>query len=92
MEAIVLVVIAAGTALSYPIAVVGAPVTNVAVVVAAAAAAAAIGPISVDATTAAITVIIIIVIGGVSPFCCTFDVSSSSQPQNLRRYLDLLDG
>ena len=85
MEAIVLVVIAAGTALSYPIAVVGAPVTNVAVVVAAAAAA-AIGPISVDATTttAAITVIIIIVIGGVSPFCCTFDVSSSSQPQNLR--------
>ena len=91
MEAIVLVVIAAGTALSYPIAVVGAPVTDVAVVVAAAAAA-AIGPISVDATTAAITVIIIIVIGGVSPFCCTFDVSSSSQPQNLRRYLDLLDG
>ena len=88
-----MVVIAAGTALSYPIAVVGAPVTNVAVVVAAAAAAAAaIGPISVDATTAAITVIIIIVIGGVSPFCCTFDVSSSSQPQNLRRYLDLLDG
>ena len=86
-----MVVIAAGTALSYPIAVVGAPVTNVAVVVAAAAAA-AIGPISVDATTAAITVIIIIVIGGVSPFCCTFDVSSSSQPQNLRRYLDLLDG
>ena len=47
MEAIVLVVIAAGTALSYPIAVVGAPVTNVAVVVAAAAAA-AIGPISVN--------------------------------------------
>ena len=87
-----MVVIAAGTALSYPIAVVGAPVTDVAVVVAAAAAAAAIGPISVDATTAAITVIIIIVIGGVSPFCCTFDVSSSSQPQNLRRYLDLLDG
>ena len=41
MEAIVLVVIAAGTALSYPIAVVGAPVTDVAVVVAAAAAATA---------------------------------------------------